>query len=81
MARTGPAIPVLAVFLATSSLLGLMTPMLEWPEWVGRLSVFAALGHPYLEWPAAGGLVLMVGLFAGGVLLAGVVAERTPKVA
>ena len=81
VARTGPAIPVIAVFLAASYLLALMAPMLGWPDWVARFSVFTALGHPYLEWPAAGGLALMVGLFAGGVLLAGVVAERTPKVA
>lgn len=81
VARSGPAIPVLAVFLGTSYLLGLMAPLLEWPEWVGRLSVFTALGHPYLEWPSAEGALLLLGMFLPGVLLACAIAERTPKVA
>ena len=81
VARTGPAIPVLAVFLGTSYLLGLMAPLLQWPEWVGRLSVFTALGHPYLEWPSAVGAALLLGMFLPGVLLACAIAERTPKVA
>ena len=81
VARSGPAIPVLAVFLGTSYLLGLMAPLLEWPDWVGRLSVFTALGHPYLEWPSAEGALLLLGMFLPGVLLACAIAERTPKVA
>ncbi len=79
--RTGPAIPILAVFLAASYLLGLMAPLLQWPQWVGRLSVFTAHGHPYLEWPGAVGGALLLGMFLPGVLLACAIAERTPKVA
>jgi ABC-2 type transport system permease protein len=81
VARTGPAIPVITVFLATSYLLALMAPMLGWPDWVGRVSVFTALGHPYLEWSSTVGTLLLVVLFVPGVLLAGVLSERTPKVA
>lgn len=81
VARTGPAIPVIAVFLAGSYLLGLMAPMLDWPDWVARLSVFTALGHPYLEWSSTVGTLVLLVLFVPGVLLAGVLSERTPKVA
>lgn len=81
VARVGPAVPVLAVFLGTSYLLGLMAPMLDWPDWAGRLSVFTALGHPYLEWPGAVGGALLLGMFVPGVLLACAIAEGTPKVA
>lgn len=80
VSRTGPAIPVIAVFLAASYLVGLMTPMLGWPDWVGRLSVFTALGHPYLEWTSTVGTLVLLVLFVPGVLLAGVLSERTPKV-
>ena len=81
VARTGPAIPLIAVFLAGSYLVGLMAPMLSWPDWVGRLSVFTALGHPYLEWSSTVGTLVLLVLFVPGVLLAGVLSERTPKVA
>ncbi len=81
VARTGPAVPVIAVFLAASYLLGLMAPMLDWPDWVARLSVFTALGHPYLEWSGALGTTMLLSLFVAGVLAAGAISERTPKVA
>jgi ABC-2 type transport system permease protein len=79
--RGGASVVVLAVFVGASYLLGYLVPLFGWPEWIGRLSVFSAFGHPYLEWPPAGGLAVLLVLALAGGLLAAAIAERTPKVA
>lgn len=79
--RTGITVTALAIFVGLSYLLGLMAPMLGWPDWVGRLSVFTAFGHPYREWPPMGGTLVLLLLALGGTALAAALAERTPKVA
>lgn len=79
--RTTVSVTALSIFVGLSYLLGLMAPMLGWPDWVGRLSVFTAFGHPYLEWPSWGGTLLLLALALGGTAAAAVIAERTPKVA
>lgn len=79
--RRGAAVTVFAVFVAASYLVTYLVPLFAWPEWVNRLTVFGAFGHPYLEWPATGGLVLMLVLAIPGTLLAAALAARTPKVA
>lgn len=78
--RTGTAVTVMAVYLGATYLVSYLVPMLDWPEWLNRLSVFWAFGHPYLEWPVAGMVVLLV-LAVPGSLAAAALAERTPKVA
>jgi ABC-2 type transport system permease protein len=79
--RTSVTVTALAVFVGLSYLLGLMGPMLRWPDWVSRLSVFTAFGHPYLEWPTWGGTLLLLTLALVGTAAAAALAERTPKVA
>jgi ABC-2 type transport system permease protein len=79
--RSGLAVVVLAVFLGTSYLLGVLVYLLGWPEWVNRLSVFGAFGHPYLEWPPLSGTLLLLVLAIPGGLAAAAIAEHTPKVA
>jgi hypothetical protein len=79
--RTSLTVTALAIFVGLSYLLGLMGPMLSWPDWVSRLSVFTAFGHPYLEWPKWGGTLLLSGLALVGTAAAAVLAGRTPKVA
>lgn len=79
--RSAVAVTVLAVFVGASFLLSYLVPLFAWPEWVNRLSVFSAFGHPYLEWPALGGLAVLLALAIPGGLLAAAIAERTPKVA
>ena len=79
--RTGVAVAVLAVYVTASYLLGLLVSYLAWPDWVTRLSIFGAFGHPYLGWPAVGGTLVLLTLAVAGGLLAAAVAERTPKVA
>lgn len=79
--RTGAAVTALGVFLAASWLLGLLVSYLSWPEWVNRLSVFGAVGHPYLQWPPVGGVLVLAVLAVGGALAGAATAERSPKVA
>ena len=78
--RTGIATTALAVFVAASYVLGLLVAMLDWPEWIGRLSVFTSFGHPYLDWPPPVGILVLVTFAVAGVVLAAATAERTPKV-
>jgi ABC-2 type transport system permease protein len=79
--RRAAAVTALAAVVAASYLLTLLTALFGWPEWLNRLSVFWAFGHPYLESPSASAGVVLVVLALGGTQLAGQVAERTPKVA
>jgi ABC-2 type transport system permease protein len=78
--RSGLAVTVLAAFVGVSYVVSLLAPMLDWPEWAGRLSFFTAFGHPYLGWPAWGGTLILV--FAGflGTAGAAAIASHTPKV-
>lgn len=79
--RSSLAVIVLAVFVGASFLLSYLAPMFDWPDWVNRLSVFAAFGHPYLEWPPWQGLAVLAVLAIPGALAAAAIAERTPKMA
>jgi ABC-2 type transport system permease protein len=78
--RRPTAVTVLLTYLAASYLLTFLVAMLEWPAWLDRLSVFWALGHPYLEWPPGSAVAVLLLLAVGGAVLAARVAERTPKV-
>lgn len=78
--RSNVAVTLLAVYVGAAYLLTWLIPTFEWPTWVEHFSVFMAFGHPYQEWPAAGGLVLLATLALGGSVAAAAVAERTPKV-
>jgi ABC-2 type transport system permease protein len=79
--RSGVAVTVLALYLGLAYLLTLLVPMLRWPEWVSRLSVLWAFGHPYLEWSSTAGIVVLLVLAVLGGLLAAAIAGRTPKIA
>lgn len=79
--RRPAAVIVLATVLATSYLLTMLVALLDWPEWLNRLSAFWAFGHPYLEWPPSSALAVLVLFAVGGAVVAARVAERTPKVA
>jgi len=79
--RSGASVTALAVYIGASYLLVYLVPLFDWPDWVNRLSVFSAFGHPYLEWPPLGGIAVLVSLAVAGGVLAAAIAERTPKVA
>ena len=78
--RAGPAVVVLAAYIGAAYLMTMLVPMLHWPEWINRLSVFDAFGHPYLDWPSTGGLTVLLLIAIPGGLIAAAVAEHTPKV-
>lgn len=79
--RRPAAVTILATVVVASYVLTLLVALFDWPTWLNRLSVFWALGHPYLEWPPTSALVVLLVLALGGTLLAARAAERTPKVA
>jgi hypothetical protein len=62
--RTGAAITVLAVYVAASYLLAYLVPLMAWPDWITRATVFGAYGNPYLETPAWTGLCLLAAVSA-----------------
>jgi ABC-2 type transport system permease protein len=78
--RSAVALTVVAVYVAFAYLLTWMIPMFDWPTWTERLSIFAAFGHPYREWPAGGSLVLLSCIAVIGSVVGAALAERTPKV-
>ncbi|MFZ5442001.1 MAG: ABC transporter permease subunit [Myxococcota bacterium] len=79
--RRASAVTVLAVVLGASYLLAYFVPLFGWPDWLNRLSVFWAFGHPYREWPTWSALAVLLVLAVPGALGAALIAERTPKVA
>lgn len=69
------------MFVAASYLTLYLVPLFAWPDWVNRTTIFGAYGNPYLELPAASGLVDRAATAAVGGLLAAVVAAHSPKAA
>ncbi|MGB8020823.1 MAG: ABC transporter permease subunit, partial [Candidatus Nanopelagicales bacterium] len=78
--RRPVAVTVLAVLVGASYLVAYLVPMFGWPDWLNRMSVFWAFGHPYLRWPPISGLVVLLVLAVAGGVAAAALAERTPKV-
>jgi ABC-2 type transport system permease protein len=79
--RSSAAVAALALFVAGSYLLVYLVPLFAWPDWVNRTTIFGAYGNPYLDLPAASGLILLTVLAAGGGVLAAFVADRSAKAA
>ena len=77
--RRKGAVVVLGVYVGASYLLTFVVPMLGWPDWVNRLSVFFAFGNPYLEWPALDESVAILLLAGPGLVLAVLLTSRSPK--
>lgn len=79
--RGGAAVTALALLVGGSYLLVVLVQLFGWPEWVTRVTVFGAFGHPYLEVPGVDGLAFLVALTAIAGVLAASVARRSPKTA
>lgn len=77
--RHRSAVLALTVYLTAAYLLTFIVPMLDWPEWINRLSVFTAFGNPYLEWPTLLDSLVIVGLAGPGLALSFMVTARSPK--
>lgn len=71
----------MALFVGASYLLSVLIPMLGWPQWLYRISIFTSLGHPYIEWPSIAGFALLLAFALPGGLIATQIAERSTKVA
>jgi ABC-2 type transport system permease protein len=78
--RTGAAVTALVVLVGASYLFVLLVQMFGWPDWMARVSLFGAFGHPYLTVPPVGGLAFLAVLAVVGTVLAAGVARRSPKV-
>ena len=74
--RSGRAIGALGIFLGVSFFLTVFGPMLDWPAWVIRLSVFQAFGNPYITDVALRDVGFVVGLAAAAAAATLVVSER-----
>ena len=78
--RTAVAVTALTVCLGASYLFVLLVQLFGWPDWLTRVSIFGAVGHPYLQGPPVEGLVFLSALAVVGTTLAAVVAQRSAKV-
>ena len=58
---------VLSFYVGTSWLVIFMAPYLDWPKWILNLSIFDALGHPYIAYPQTSKILFLMFL-AGPVL-------------
>lgn len=76
VAPHGPVVGVLVAWVAGSALLTELVPLLGWPAWIARMSVFDALGEPYLGSGEVGGVLVLAVLALGGPLVARMVAWR-----
>jgi ABC-2 type transport system permease protein len=79
--RTTTSVILLSAVTFASYLLAFVIPLFDLPDWMMNLSLFGAYGQPYLEFPEAGGLLLLTGLALAGGVVAARLAERHPKVA
>ncbi|MFF0610574.1 hypothetical protein ACFYUD_18070 [Nocardia tengchongensis] len=70
------AVAGLTIVLGVSYLLALLVPMYAWPSWITRLSLFGAIGHPYLAVPPWGGPLFLVTQAVAGFVLAATTATR-----
>jgi ABC-2 type transport system permease protein len=78
---TTTSVILLSAVAFASYLLAFIVPLFDLPDWMMNLSLFGAYGQPYLEFPEAGGLLLLTGLALAGGVVAPRLAERHPKVA
>jgi ABC-2 type transport system permease protein len=78
--RTGLAVTVLAILVGASYLFVLLAQLFGWPDWLARMSLFGAIGHPYLRTPPVEGIAFLAAMAVVGTVVAAAVAQRSPKV-
>lgn len=74
------AVVALSLYLGAAYLLTFVVPMLGWPDWLNRLSVFHAFGNPYIEWPTPAESTVIIVLAGPGLALAFLLTARSRKV-
>lgn len=70
---------VLSVYVGAAWLVGFMSPYLGWPDWIVRLSIFDAFGHPFIEWPSRSSMVVIASMITAGIAGAIYLGNRSPK--
>lgn len=71
---------VLSVYIGAAWLVGFMSPYLGWPDWIVRLSIFDAFGHPFVSWPSATNLSVISMMIFVGVFATLMIGSRSSKV-
>jgi len=59
------AVLTMSLYLGATYMLTLLVPILGWPDWLNRASIFWALGRPYLAWPTSTGFAVLAVLAVG----------------
>ena len=70
---------LISIYVGAAWLIGFMAPYLKWPDWLVRFSIFDAFGHPFVQWPTAFNIYLILVMAVPGLLAAMYFAERSPK--
>jgi ABC-2 type transport system permease protein len=71
---------IVSLYVGAAWLIGFMAPYLKWPEWLVRLSIFDAFGHPYVDWPTRTSLLLIIVMIIPGYVGTFLITERSAKV-
>ena len=74
------ATTAISIYIGAAWMVGFMVPYLNWPNWVIRLSIFDAFGHPFVKWPENLSLFLILTLAIPGLILAMFISEKSSKV-
>jgi ABC-2 type transport system permease protein len=72
---------VLATYIGISYIISYVANILEWPEWVQKVSIFYSFGTPYQAWPSLSNSTMITFFLIPGVYLATKLAKLSPKVA
>ena len=71
---------IVSLYVGAAWLIGFMAPYLKWPEWLVRLSIFDAFGHPYVDWPTRTSFLLIIVMIIPGYIGTFLITERSAKV-
>lgn len=70
---------ILSLYIGTSWIVIFMAPYLGWPKWVTNLSIFDALGHPYIDYPSNSRILFLMFLTGPILYIAIQISNRLPK--
>lgn len=73
------ATQVVSIYVGAAWMIGFMAPYLNWPNWVVRLSIFDAFGHPFIKWPSAISFLFIIIAAFPGLAAAINIANQRPK--
>ncbi len=74
------ATQIVSIYVGAAWLVGFMAPYLSWPNWVVRLSIFDAFGHPYVDFPGSISFLIIALMIVLGAAATLEIAKRSAKV-